>query len=76
MLIDGTVVMAIGMGVVFSFLGVMVAMMNLIAFLMKPYSQMAPVKDAAVTFSAGENNPSEELAVVIAAARAFSERKQ
>lgn len=69
MIVDGVVVMVIGMGTVFTFLGIMVALMHLMAEVMKRVSVVAPA-------DSGCSRNSEELAVVIAAARAYAEGKQ
>jgi sodium pump decarboxylase gamma subunit len=78
MLIDGTIVMAIGMGTVCLFLCIMVAMMHLMAFLMK--SDPAAIQEPVISHKTAGSNCSlvqnEEIAVVIAAAKAFAERKQ
>ncbi len=76
MLIDGSIIMAIGMGTVFSFLGTMVAMMQVIARIMKksPHTLRENVLNRG--FSDSEKNHAEELAVVIAAARAYAEGDQ
>lgn len=78
MLIDGTIVMVIGMGTVCLFLCIMVAMMHAMAFLMRNNSKA--IHEFAVAGGvAGSNHDlshNEEIAVAIAAAKAFAERKQ
>ena len=74
MLIDGSIIMAIGMGTVFSFLGIMVAMMQAIACLMKNSTHVTTQPaDLNHDLSEREKIHSEELAVVLAAARAYAE---
>lgn len=77
MLIDGTVVMVIGMGTVFSFLGIMVALMHLMAIVMKHFPGQTPIQVTPTRPSvSADSRQAEEIAVVIAAARAYAEGKQ
>jgi len=73
MLIDGLFVMAIGMGVVFIFLSVMIVVMNItakvIALLNKYFPEQEPESEKTATSVLEQN---DEIAVVIAAVRAFS----
>jgi sodium pump decarboxylase gamma subunit len=76
MLIDGAIIMAIGMGTVFVFLGLMVLLMTLLARVMKKF----PTTDMKSDFSAEKSGDSccagaavhEEIAAVIAAVKAFA----
>ncbi len=73
MLIDGFIIMVIGMGTVFLFLSVMILMMHTVAGFFKAmpgeFSAETAVLDSC------EVSQDEEIAVAIAAARAFAERK-
>lgn len=78
MLVDGTIVMVIGMGSVFIFLLIMVALIRVMTRIMKLFPGQSPVLATAAGFSAnpGSSNTTEELAVVIAAAKAFAAGEQ
>ena len=72
MLIDGVVIMAIGMGTVFIFLGIMVAMVEMIAFFMRATpANVTETTGAGVLHS--EVSSSEEIAVILAAVRDYTQ---
>jgi len=73
MLIDGVVIMTIGMITVFVFLCIMVAMVEMIAFFMRagPANVTAIAPDAGVLQN--EVSSSEEIAVILAAVRDYTQ---
>ena len=71
MLIDGSVIMLIGMGTVFSFLGILVLLIHLMTFLIKKLPVAGLASPASNTLQ--DIPKAEQIAVVIAAARAFAE---
>ncbi len=73
MLIDGFIIMVIGMGTVFLFLTVMIFMMQTVSRFFKPLPGEFSAETAVLDNC--EATPDEEIAVAIAAARAFDERK-
>lgn len=73
MLIDGFVVMVIGMGTVFLFLTVMIFMMHTVSIFLKPLPGEISAETAVLNNC--EDSHDEEIAVAIAVARAFAERK-
>lgn len=73
MLIDGLIIMVIGMGTVFLFLTVMIFMMQTVSRFFKPLPGKFSAETAVLDNC--ESSPDEEIAVAIAAARAFAERK-
>ena len=72
MFLDGTIVMAIGMSAVFLFLGTMVALMHVMAEIIKFFPEQLPERPQK-KHSVDESARAEELAIVIAAAKAYSE---
>ncbi|GEM_PF-1572208 len=71
MLIDGSIIMVVGMGTVFLFLCIMVVMLQAIAYIMKNTAHVLPqAADLNHDLPDGDNN-SEELAVVLAAAHSY-----
>ena len=73
MLIDGLIIMVIGMGTVFLFLTVMIFMMQTVSRFFKPLPGESSAETAVLdNFEVSQD---EETAVAIAAARAFAERK-
>ncbi len=73
MLIDGFIIMVIGMGTVFLFLTVMIFMMQTVSRFFKPVPGEFSAETAVLENC--EVSQDEEIAVAIAAARAFAERK-
>ncbi len=73
MLIDGLIIMVIGMGTVFLFLTVMIFMMQTVSRVLKPLPGEFSAETAVLDNC--ESSADEEIAVAIAAARAFAERK-
>jgi len=73
MLIDGFIIMVIGMGTVFLFLTVMIFMMQTVSRFFKPLPAEFSAETAVLENC--EVSQDEEIAVAIAAARAFAERK-
>jgi len=67
MLLDGLIVMAIGMGVVFAFLTIMVMVMNISAGIFKLF----PEKVQAESKINKVIEKNDEIAIVIAAVKAF-----
>ncbi len=72
MLIDGVVIMAIGMGTVFIFLGIMVAMVEMIAFFMRS-TPLNVSETTATGVLHSEVSSSEEIAVILAAVRDYTQ---
>jgi len=73
MISQGLILMAVGMGVVFIFLVIMIIMMNILAALMKPLARLIPEpeekKEVRVKKAVVESN--EDIAIAIAAASSF-----
>ena len=77
MLIDGAVIMVIGTGTVFAFLGILVCMISLIAFLVNLFpSANTETIAAGIGKLSHDNFKVEEIAIAIAVAKAFSEGEQ
>ncbi len=68
MLMDGAIVMAVGMGSVFVFLGLMVFLMTILARIMQSFPEDLPVEESPEQDVAPRN--CEDIAVVIAAVKA------
>lgn len=77
MLIDGAIIMVIGTGTVFAFLGMLVCMISLIAFLVNllPTTNTNAIATGVGKLSS-DNFKGEEIAIAIAIAKAFAEGEQ
>lgn len=74
MLIDGAIIMVIGTGTVFAFLGIMVCMITLMAYLVNRFPSTNPQTVAANTGRLScDNFKAEKIAIAIAVAKAFAE---
>lgn len=74
MLIDGAIIMVIGTGTVFTFLGIMVCMITLMTYLVNRFPSTNPQTVAANTGRlACDNFKAEKIAIAIAVAKAFAE---
>lgn len=74
MLTQGLILMAIGLGVVFVFLTVMVLAMNIMAALMKPLAKLIPEpqEKQVVKVKKATGDGLEEIAVAVAAVKYFA----
>ncbi len=77
MLIDGAIIMVIGTGTVFAFLGILVCMISLMTLLVKRFPSTNP---QAIATGIGklscDNFKAEKVAIAIAIAKAFAEGEQ
>ncbi len=73
MMMQGLILMIIGMGVVFVFLTIMVLAMNIMAALMKPLAKLIPEPEEkqVVKVKKAAGDDLEEIAVAIAAVNSF-----
>lgn len=74
MITQGVILMVVGMGVVYTFLFIMIGVMNLFTVLMKPLARLIPEEEekkvVSVKKTTVENN--EDIAIAIAAVRSVA----
>lgn len=73
MIAQGLVLMAIGMGMVFVFLIVMISVMNIMSILIKPLARLIPEPEEKIVVKAKKaiSEDHEDIAVAIAAVNSF-----
>ena len=73
MIVQGLILMAVGMGTVFIFLMIMIGVMNLFTVLMKPLARLIPEPEEKTIVSVKKAvvESHEDIAIAIAAVRSF-----
>lgn len=72
MLTDGLIVAALGMGIVFTFLCILIGAMNIMSLSIQWLNKICPEPVAATAPAKKASSNDEEIAVAIAAAKALS----